>query len=48
VTAPAAFPIHELSDTLGHSRSSITIDTYAHVLPAQERSAADRMDEVFG
>lgn len=40
--------IRVVSDSLGHSRSSVTIDTYAHVLPSQERSAADRMDEVFG
>ena len=41
-------PIRVVSDSLGHSRSSSTIDTYAIVLPSQEWSAADRMDAVFG
>lgn len=41
-------PIRVVSDTMGHSRSSVTIDTYAHVLPSQERLAADQMDAVFG
>jgi len=41
-------PIRVVSDTMGHSRSSVTIDTYAHVLPSQERLAADKMDAVFG
>lgn len=41
-------PIRVVSDTMGHSRSSVTIDTYAHVLPAQERVAADKMDAMFG
>jgi hypothetical protein len=37
-----------VSDSLGHSRSSVTIDTYAHVLPANARIAANKMDAVFG
>ncbi|MEX2287745.1 MAG: site-specific integrase [Planctomycetaceae bacterium] len=41
-------PIRVISDTMGHSGSSVTIDTYAHVLPSQERLAADKMDAVFG
>lgn len=40
-------PIRVVSDTMGHSRSSVTIDTYAHVLPSQERLSADKMDAVF-
>ena len=35
-------------DTLCHSRSLVAIYTDAHVLPSQERMAADRMDAVFG
>jgi len=31
-------------ETLGHSRISVTMDTYAHVLPALMRDAADAMD----
>ena len=41
-------PLRVVSDTLGHCRSSVTIDTYAHVLPSQERTAADAMDAAFG
>lgn len=41
-------PIRVVSDTMGHSRSSVTIDTYTQVLPSQERLATDKMDAVFG
>jgi hypothetical protein len=37
-------PLHPLFQT----RSSFTIDTYAHVLPALARIAADKTDAVFG
>lgn len=30
-------------ETLGHSGISITMDTYSHVMPEQQREAADRM-----
>jgi len=30
-------------ETLGHSGISITMDTYSHVMPQQQREAADRM-----
>jgi hypothetical protein len=36
-----------VSGSFGHSRSSVTIDTYAHVLLAQERAVADKMDAIF-
>lgn len=35
-------------ETLGHSQISLTMNTYAHVIPSLQRDAADRMDEVFG
>ena len=41
-------PIKVVSDTMGHCRASVTMDIYAHVLPSQERLAADQMDAVFG
>lgn len=34
-------------ETLGHSRISVTMDTYAHVLPALMRDAADAMDRTL-
>ena len=37
-------PIRVVSDTMRHSRSSVTIDTYAHLLPSQERLAADKVE----
>ena len=41
-------PIRGVSDTMGNARTSITMDIYAHVLPSQERLAADQMDAAFG
>lgn len=43
----AGVPIKVVAETLGHSRPSITIDTYVHALPCQERMAADAMDTLF-
>jgi integrase len=34
-------------ETLGHSGISITMDTYSHVLPAQQREAADKLAGVL-
>ena len=34
-------------EVLGHSQISITMDTYAHVMPAMMRDAADAMDNVL-
>jgi len=35
-------------EVLGHSQISITMDTYAHVMPAMLRDAADAMDSALG
>jgi integrase len=35
-------------ETLGHSTITLTMNTYAHVLPALQREAAQRMDAVLG
>jgi integrase len=35
-------------ETLGHSRISVTMDTYTHVMPALMRDAADAMDRSLG
>jgi integrase len=32
---------------LGHSSYAITADTYSHVGPAQQREAADRLDQAL-
>ena len=34
-------------ETLGHSQIGLTMNTYSHVVPALQREAADKMDEVF-
>jgi integrase len=34
-------------ELLGHSRISITMDTYSHVVPSLMREAADKMDEIL-
>ena len=34
-------------ETLGHSGISITMDVYAHVMPQQQRSAAEQMDRAL-
>ena len=36
-----------VSERLGHSRVSITLDLYSHVTPTMQRQAADAMDEVL-
>jgi integrase len=33
--------------TLGHSQISLTMNTYAHVLPALQREAANKMDRML-
>lgn len=40
-------PIHVVSRRLGHARIQTTIDLYAHVLPSQQREAAEQMARVM-
>jgi integrase len=37
-----------IMETLGHSSYSLTMDTYAHVMPVLMRDAADAMDRAIG
>lgn len=37
-----------IMETLGHSQISLTLNTYAHVLPALQGEAAARLDDVLG
>ena len=41
-------PSRAIMEVLGHSGISVTMNTYAHVLPAPRQEAADAIDEVFG
>ncbi len=34
-------------ETLGHSQISLTLNTYAHVVPALQREAASKMDQIL-
>ena len=36
-----------IMDTLGHSTIGMTLNTYAHVLPAANRAAAAQMDSAL-
>lgn len=40
-------PIHTVSDILGHSTPTVTINVYAHVLDAMRVQAADTMEAIF-
>jgi len=44
----AGVPSRAIMEVLGHSGISVTMSTYAHVLPALRQEAADAIDEVFG
>ena len=41
-------PIKAVSEMLGHSNVSITLNLYAHVLPHMQQQLADEMDAVIG
>ena len=36
-----------IMETLGHSQISLTLNTYSHVLPALQASAADKLDAIL-
>jgi integrase len=41
-------PLNVVSDILGHSLTSTTVDIYAHVAPAAREEAAAAMDRLLG
>lgn len=43
----AGVPIKVVSERLGHATIAMTLDVYAHVLPAMDREAADRFGELL-
>ncbi len=45
--AQAGVPAKVVSERLGHASVAFTLDTYAHVLPDQQRQAADLMDSLL-
>jgi integrase len=44
---PAGTQTKVVQEHLGHSSYAITADIYSHVGPAQQREAADRIDEAL-
>jgi integrase len=36
-----------VQERLGHSRISLTLDTYSHVLPSMQAEAAERLDQLL-
>ena len=47
VALQAGIPAQVVSRRLGHASVAFTLDTYAHVLPDQQREAAELMDTVL-
>lgn len=43
----AGVPIKVVSERLGHTKITMTLDVYAHVLPAMDREAADRLGDLL-
>ena len=40
--------VRTIMETLGHSQIGMTLNTYAHVVPALQREAAAKMDQILG
>ena len=40
-------PIKVVSERLGHTTIAMTMDVYAHVLPAMDTDAATRLDDLL-
>jgi integrase len=40
-------PVLIVSQRLGHSRASITMDVYGHLIPSQQEHAVKLMDEIM-
>lgn len=43
----AGIPLRAVADLLGHSQTSVTADTYSHVLDEMKRETASRLDRVL-
>jgi integrase len=43
----AGQPIHVVSERLGHSQVTMTLEVYAHVLPNMQQAAADRLNAIL-
>lgn len=43
----AGVPVKVVSERLGHATVALTLDTYAHVLPAMDLDAAERFGDLL-
>ena len=43
----AGQPVHVVSERLGHSKVSMTMEVYAHVLPDMQREAASTLSAIL-
>ena len=43
----AGVNVKAISQSMGHSNISITLDTYAHLLPGAGKTAAERLDKLL-
>ena len=43
----AGEPVKVVSERLGHAKISITMDTYAHVMPGMQKQAASRLNALL-
>jgi len=41
-------PVKTVSERLGHASVAITLDVYGHVMPGDQRRAADRFAALIG
>jgi len=41
-------PVHVVSQMLGHSLTSTTMDIYGHVMPSTQHATAEAMERLFG
>jgi integrase len=39
--------IKVIQERLGHSKASITLDVYSHVLPSMQQSVTEKMNKMF-
>jgi integrase len=43
----AGQPLKVVSERLGHAKTSITLDTYAHILPGMQEGAVDALGAIL-
>lgn len=48
IAVAEGIPVTVIAGRLGHTTTRMTLDRYAHLLPGQQREAADALDALFG